>query len=164
MLRSATLQDLPGILAIYNDVIVTSTAIYNDKPVSLNDREAWFQARQAQGYPVFVAYDDTGITGFSSFGDFRAWPCFRTSVEHSVHVRADRRGQGIGGLLLKALFPLATQLDKHVMIAGIDASNEASIRFHERFQFEKVAHMREVGYKFDRWLDLVFMQKFMGEM
>lgn len=162
MLRSATLQDLSGILAIYNDVIATSTAIYCDKPVSLDDREAWFLARQAQGYPILVATDDTGITGYASFGDFRAWPCFRTSVEHSVHVRADRRGKGIGGLLLKSLFPLATQLDKHVMIAGIDASNEASIRFHERFHFEKVAHMREVGYKFDRWLDLIFMQKFMS--
>ena len=151
--------DLPGILAIYNDVIATSTAVYSETPVTLEDRQAWFRARTAQHYPVLVARDDSGVVGYATFGDFRAWPGYRFTVEHSVHVRADRRGHGIGSRLVDALIPRARMLGKHVMIGGIDADNAASIRMHERLGFERTAHMKEVGRKFDRWLDLVFMQR-----
>jgi L-amino acid N-acyltransferase len=158
-IRDAGESDLPGLLAIYNDVIATSTAIYSYQAVSLEDRTQWWRARVGAGYPVLVAVDPSGVLGFSTFGDFRSWPGYRFTVEHSVHVRADRRGHGVGKELVKALFPRAEALGKHVMIAGVDAANEASIRFHERLGFEKTAHLREVGYKFDRWLDLVFLQR-----
>jgi L-amino acid N-acyltransferase len=158
-IRDAGEVDLPGLLAIYNDVIATSTAIYSYVPVTLEDRTQWWRARVAMRYPVLVATDASGVLGFSTFSDFRAWPGYRFTVEHSVHVRADCRGQGIGKELVQALFPRATALDKHVMIAGVDAANHASIRFHERLGFEKSGHLREVGYKFDRWLDLVFLQR-----
>jgi L-amino acid N-acyltransferase len=161
-IRDAGEADLPGLLAIYNDVIATSTAIYSYLPVTLDDRTQWWRARVATGYPVLVAIDASGVLGFSTFGDFRAWPGYRFTVEHSVHVRADCRGQGIGQELVKALFPRARVLDKHVMIAGVDAANHASIRFHERLGFEKTGHLREVGYKFDRWLDLVFLQRWIA--
>jgi phosphinothricin acetyltransferase len=151
--------DLPDILAMYNDVIATSTAVYSELPVTLENRQEWFRARVAQGYPVLVARDDTGVIGYATFGDFRAWPGYRFTVEHSVHIRADRRGQGIGTRLMQALLPRARALGKHVMIGGIDADNAASIRMHERLGFERSAHMKEVGRKFDRWLDLVFMQR-----
>jgi L-amino acid N-acyltransferase len=158
-IRDAVESDLPGLLAIYNDVIATSTAIYSYQSVSLEDRTQWWRARVGQGYPVLVALDESGVLGFSTFGDFRSWPGYRFTVEHSVHVRADRRGHGVGKELVKALFPRAEVLGKHVMIAGVDAANGASIRFHERLGFEKAAHLREVGRKFDRWLDLVFLQR-----
>jgi L-amino acid N-acyltransferase YncA len=161
-IRDAGEADLPGLLAIYNDVIATSTAIYSYLPVTLEDRTQWWRARVATGCPVLVATDASGVLGFSTFGDFRAWPGYRFTVEHSVHVRADCRGQGIGKELVKALFPRASALDKHVMIAGVDAANHASIRFHERLGFEKSGHLREVGYKFDRWLDLVFLQRWIA--
>lgn len=161
-IRDAGESDLPGLLAIYNDVIATSTAIYADLPVTLENRAEWWRARVALGYPVLVAVDDTGVLGFSTFGDFRTWPGYRFTVEHSVHVRSDCRGQGVGRQLVKALFPLAAALGKHVMIAGIDAANDASIRFHERLGFEKTGHLREVGHKFDRWLDLVFLQRWIA--
>jgi phosphinothricin acetyltransferase len=151
--------DVPDILAMYNDVIATSTAVYSELPVTLENRQEWFRARVAQGYPVLVARDDTGVIGYATFGDFRAWPGYRFMVEHSVHIRADRRGQGIGTRLMQALLPRARALGKHVMIGGIDADNAASIRMHERLGFERSAHMKEVGRKFDRWLDLVFMQR-----
>ncbi len=154
----ATEADVPEILAIYNDVIATSTAIYSDIPVTLDDRLAWFRARRALGYPILVARD-SGVVGYASFGDFRAWPGYRFTVEHSVHVRADRRGRGIGSQLVEALLPRAAALGKHVMIGGIDADNAASIRMHERLGFVRTAHMKQVGWKFDRWLDLVFMQR-----
>jgi L-amino acid N-acyltransferase YncA len=159
MIHQATEADLPGILSIYNTVIHSSTAVYADDPVTLEERAAWFATRRAQGYPVLVATDATGVTGFASFGDFRAWPGYRHTVEHSVHVREDRRGQGVGRALVTALVPLAERLCKHVMIAGVDADNATSIAFHESLGFSQVARFREVGRKFDRWLDLVFLQR-----
>jgi phosphinothricin acetyltransferase len=160
-IRDCRRDDLPGLLAIYNDVIATSTAIYSESPSTLDDRTAWWETRVSQHYPVLVASDATGIVGFSSFADFRAWPGYRFTVEHSVHVRADRRGQGIGTILVKALFPIASSLGKHVMIAGIDADNAGSIRMHQRLGFVRVAHFRQVGFKFGRWLDLVFLQRYL---
>jgi len=127
--------------------------------VALDDRRAWFRARQKQRYPILVASDETGVIGFISFGDFRAWPCYLYTVEHSVHVRADRRGRGIGRALLEALIPRAAALGKHVLIAGIDADNVGSLKLHQRLGFNQVAHFTEVGRKFGRWLDLIFMQR-----
>jgi phosphinothricin acetyltransferase len=161
-LRDAAEDDLAGLCAIYNEVIATSTAVYSSVPVTLEDRRQWWRARIAAGYPVLVAVDDSGVLGFATFGDFRAWPGYRFTVEHTVHVRADRRGGGVGTMLLEALFPRAAALGKHMMIAGVDAANMASIRFHERLGFEQAGCLREVGYKFDRWLDLVFMQRRIG--
>jgi phosphinothricin acetyltransferase len=162
-IRDASAADLPGIVAIYNEVIATSTAIYSYEPVTLADRQEWWRVRTAQGYPVLVAADSAAVLGFATFGDFRAWPGYRFTVEHSVHVRADCRGQGVGTRLVKALLPRAAACNKHIMIAGVDAANAASIRFHERLGFTQVGHLREVGYKFDRWLDLVFLQRHVGD-
>src|SRR5712672_3586357 len=116
--RAATKIDLPSILAIYNEVIATSTAVYALDPATLDERCAWFTSRSARGFPVVVAAAPGGdVLGFASFGDWRgAWPGYRYTVEHSVHVRADRRGAGIGRKLVQAVFPYARALDKHVMI------------------------------------------------
>ncbi len=158
-IRPATDADLPAITAIFNAVIATSTAIYADDPFTLDDRRAWFVQRRDAGYPVLVAEDGEGVAGLASFGDFRPWPGFRHTVEHSVHVRADARGRGLGSALVGALFDPARRLGKHVMIAGIDAANAGSIRMHERLGFQRGAVLREVGRKFGRWLDLEFLQK-----
>ncbi len=163
-IRDAVVADLAAITTIYNDVIATSTAVFSDAPVDVEDRRRWFDARKAQTYPVLVAESEFGkVAGFASFGDFRAWPGYRFTVEHTVHVRADQRGRGVGAALVRALLPLAADLGKHVMVAGVDADNTASIRLHERLGFERVGCFREVGFKFDRWLDLVFLQKRLGE-
>jgi len=160
LIRDAAKDDLPQILAIYNDVVATSTAVYADRPATLEERTQWFEARKARSYPVLVAVEGDRVLGFSSFGDWRgAWSGYRHTVEHSVHVRAAGRGRGVGTLLVQALLARAAALGKHVMIAGVDAANAAAIRFHERLGFEKCGHLREVGYKFERWLDLVFLQR-----
>ena len=163
-IRDATEHDLPEMLAIHNDVVATSTAIYRDEPMPLAEYEAWWRARRAQGYPVLIAADDSAVLGYGSFGDFRAWPGYRFTVEHSVHVRADQRGHGIGTELLRTLLDRAAQRGKHVMIAGVDADNAASLRFHARLGFERVAHFREVGFKFGRWLDLIFLQRTLDDL
>ena len=161
--RDADDADVPGILAIYNDVIATSTAVYREEPATLDDRREWFAARRQQGYPILVGVDQSGVIGFASYGDFRSWPGYRFSVEHTVHIRADQRGRGVGTLLMRSLIDRAQQQRKHVMIGGVDADNEASLRFHEQLGFTRVAHLRQVGYKFGRWLDLVFVQRLLDE-
>lgn len=162
-IRDAIESDVSGILAIYNDVIATSTAVYRDDPASLDDRLQWFRSRLDQSHPVLVAVDDSGILGFASYGDFRAWPGYRFSVEHTVHIRADQRGRGVGTLLMRALIQRALEQGKHVMIGGVDADNEASLRFHDRLGFVRAAHLHQVGFKFGRWLDLVFVQRVLGD-
>ena len=162
-IRDAADADLPGLLAIYNDVIATSTAVFMTDPVTLDDRRQWWQARIALGYPVLIATDSSGVTGFATFGDFRSWPGYRHTIEHSVHVRGDRRGQGIGSKLIEALVPRAQARGKHVMVAGVDAANTGSIRLHERLGFERVGHLKQVGCKFGRWLDLVFLQRLLDD-
>jgi phosphinothricin acetyltransferase len=157
-IAAASRRDLPEILAIYNEVIRNSTAVYSEVEFTPERGEAWFGAKVDQGFPFLVARDATGVVGFGSFGDFRAWPCYRYSVEHSVHVRADCRGKGIGRALLLALIECARAMHKHVIIAGIDADNRTSIGLHESLGFQRVGHLREVGHKFGRWLDLVFLQ------
>ena len=159
-IRDAVEADVPAILAIYNDVIATSTAVYREEPVTLEERLAWVRGRQAQGYPVLVAADASGVVGFISCGEFRHSPCYLYSVEHSLHVRADQRRRGVGRALIEALIPRASALGKHVLIGGVDAENTASLRLHESLGFEEVARFREVGRKFGRWLDLVFLQRY----
>lgn len=157
-IRAALEQDLEPILEIYNDVIVNTTAVYDYQPHTLEMRRQWFRIKQAQGFPVFVAEDDGKVVGFSSIGPFRAWAAYKYSVENSVYVAADQRGKGIGKLLIAPLIQASEQLNMHTIIAGIDATNEGSIMLHRSFGFKEVAHFKQVGYKFGRWLDLTFMQ------
>jgi phosphinothricin acetyltransferase len=159
IVRDALEQDVPAILAIFNEVIATSTAVYMDQPTTLEERLGWWRGRVDAGYPVLVSEDGSGIAGFASFGDFRPRPGYRFTVEHSVYVRADRRGRGVGVALMLPLLERAVSLQKHVMVGAVDAENEGSLRFHERLGFERVAHFRQVGFKFGRWLDLVFLQR-----
>ncbi|MDQ0473768.1 GNAT family N-acetyltransferase [Labrys wisconsinensis] len=157
--RPATTADLPAILAIYNDAVASTTAIWNWSPVDLANRQAWFATRTGQGYPVLVADTGAGAEGYASFGDWRAFEGYRHTVEHSVYVAASARGRGHGRALLGALIEEARGLGKHVMLGGIDAANAPSLALHARFGFVETARMPEVGQKFGRWLDLVFMQK-----
>lgn len=157
-IRNAIHNDLPQLLDIYNDIIVHTTAVYDYEPHSLPMREQWFETKKQQGFPVFVAVEGDTIVGFSSIGPFRAWAAYKYSVENSVYVSASARGKGIGKLLIPPLIDAAKTMGMHTIIAGIDAANDASIKLHENFGFKEVAHFREVGWKFERWLDLKFLQ------
>jgi L-amino acid N-acyltransferase YncA len=157
-IREAVENDLSQILVIYNEVIQNTTAVYDYEPHTLEMRQQWFAAKKEQGFPVFVAEENEKILGLSSIGTFRAWAAYKYSVENSVYVAAEARGKGIAKLLIPPLIEAAKNLGMHTVIASIDASNEASLRLHKSFGFEEVAHFKEVGWKFGRWLDLKFLQ------
>jgi L-amino acid N-acyltransferase len=158
-ISAAARAQLPEIRDIYNEVIRNSTAVFSDVEVTLENREAWLEAKGAAGFPVLAAADASGVVGFGTFGEFRTWPGYRYSVEHSLHVRADRRGGGVGRALVLALLEEAARMQKHVMIAGIDAQNVTSIALHEKLGFQVAGELKEVAFKFGRWLDLKFMQR-----
>jgi L-amino acid N-acyltransferase len=158
MIDDARRDDLPEILAIYNEVIRNSTAVYTEVELTQERGRAWFDGKVGNGFPFIVARDASGVLGFGTFGEFRAPPCYQHSVEHSVHVRCDRRGQGVGRALVVELLARAAASSKHIMIAGIDADNAVSIGMHLSLGFRIVGHFHEVGFKFGRWLDLVFLQ------
>ena len=158
----ATLEDAADILAIYNFAAINTTAVWTDGPTDLSSRREWISARQEAGYPVLVAMKGKDVVGFASFGDFRPFPGYRHTVENSVYVDERHHRLGIGRSLLVASIERATKLDKHAMIAGIEAGNAASINLHASLGFAEVGRMPEVGCKFGRWLDLVFMQKLLA--
>jgi L-amino acid N-acyltransferase len=157
-IRPARETDLPEILEIYNHVILHTTAVYQYVPQTLETRRIWYDGKVKDGYPIFVAEDGGRVVGLSTYGPFRPWAAYKYSVENSVYVAADQRGKGIARLLMSPLIDAARAQSYHAIIASIDATNEASLRLHRSFGFEEVAHFREVGYKFGRWLDLKFLE------
>jgi phosphinothricin acetyltransferase len=161
VVRRAVEADLPEILAIYNEAVAHTTAIWNDDPVDLANRRAWVEARWSLGYPVVVAEEAGAVIGYGSFGEFRAFQGYRHTVEDSLYVAEAARRRGVAAALLGALIDEAQASKKHVMLAAITGDNEASIRLHARFGFAEVGRLSEVGTKFGRWLDLVLMQRFL---
>ena len=157
-IRPATESDVPGILEIYNDAILHTTAIYNYVPHTPEMRLAWFRERRQQGFPVLVADIAGVIAGYCSLGHFRAFAAYKYTAESSVYVHNGYRGRGIARALMQLLIEAARAMDLHTIGAGVGASNAASIRLHEQFGFVEVARFKEVGYKFDQWLDLLFLQ------
>lgn len=148
-----------AILDIFNEAIVGSTALFDYKPRTLESMAAWFKAKQSGRFPVIGIEDDSGrLLGFASYGTFRAWPAYKYSVEHSVYVHKDHRGQGLGRQLMIQLIAAARDQDYHVLVGGIEATNAGSIALHESLGFTHAGTIREAGYKFGRWLDLSFYQ------
>jgi L-amino acid N-acyltransferase len=159
-IRPTTHADLPGILEIYNDAVLNTTATYDYEPRTLEHRTQWFEERQREGYPIFVAVNENGrVAGWSALNPFHARFGYRFTAENSVYVAAEARGQGIGKLLLAPLIDGAKSRGLHAIIAAIDAQNEASIRLHAGFGFEQVGHFKQTGFKFGRWLDVVYMER-----
>lgn len=160
--RDAAEADLPAIVDIVNDAIANTTAVWSDEPVDVANRRAWLAERREAGNPVLVAVDGGEVVGFGSYLQFRAWSGYRNAVEHSIYVRSDRRGSGVGSALVEALIAHARADGKQVVIGGIEGKNLASLRLHRRAGFIEVGRMPGIGEKFGRRLDLVFVQKQIG--
>jgi phosphinothricin acetyltransferase len=151
------------ILAIFNDAIANSTALYDYRPRPPESMTGWFEAKTRGRYPIIGIESDSGeLMGFASYGAFRAWPAYKYSVEHSIYVDARFRGQGLGRVLLKEIIAAAERQDYHVMVGGIDAANAVSIKLHESLGFTHSGTVQHAGFKFGRWLDLAFYQKILA--
>lgn len=157
--RPAMLDDLPGILEIYNDAVLHTTATYDYEPRSMEHRVAWFEDHARNNYPVFVAMDSAGrVVGWSSLNRYHDRMGYQFTADNSIYVAADQRGRGIGRLLMAPLIEGARARGLHAILAGIDADNQPSLRLHAQFGFEEVARFKQVGFKFGRWLDVIYME------
>ncbi|HCU0882715.1 TPA: N-acetyltransferase [Staphylococcus aureus] len=158
MIRCAKKEDLNAILAIYNDAIINTTAVYTYKPQTIDERIAWFETKQRNHEPIFVFEENGSVLGFATFGSFRPWPAYQYTIEHSIYVDASARGKGIASQLLQRLIVEAKAKGYRTLVAGIDASNEASIKLHQKFAFNHAGTLTNVGFKFNQWLDLAFYE------
>ncbi|MCE9631460.1 MAG: GNAT family N-acetyltransferase [Planctomycetia bacterium] len=154
-----TAAHLPAIQTIYNDAILRTTALYEYAPRSEEVMREWFDQRQRDGIPVLgVEWEPGVLAGFATWGPFRPRAAYKYSAEHSIYVDERFRGEGIGKQLLKAIIVEAGKSDLHMLIAGIDATNVASVALHSSLGFRCCGTVREAGFKFGRWLDLEFWQ------
>lgn len=167
LVRDATTADLPAITRLFNVLIPTTTVGWRDDQASAEEMAAWFADRVAAGHPVLVATaegdGDGAVLGYTCWSTFRSWPGYRQTAELTIHVDGAVHGRGVGRRLMDALVERARTAGIHVLVAAISAENVASIAFHQRLGFTEVGRMPEVGRKFDRWLDLVLMQRIVDE-
>ncbi|TFB22855.1 N-acetyltransferase family protein [Filobacillus milosensis] len=158
MIRQATDNDIKAILEIYNEAILKTTAVYDYKPFTYENRKEWFEAKQEAKLPIIV-YEDSGeVVGFATYGPFRPRPAYQYTVEHSVYVKKKSSGKGIGATLLEEIIEYAKNAKYKTMIGVIDAANEGSIKLHEKLGFDHAGTIKNSGYKFNQWLDIAIYQ------
>ena len=158
-IRPYQIEDTLAILDIINHNILNSTALYDYKPRTLENQIAIFEEKLKKGFPIIVAVDNETLVGFGYYSEFRFREAYKFTVEHSVYAHPNHIGKGIGKLILENLINLAKLQKLHTMIGVIDAENQSSIEFHKKFGFEIAGTIKDSGFKFDRWLHSVFMQK-----
>ena len=156
-LRPATEADLVAINDIYNHYVLHSTCTYQEEPETLDARRQWFH-RHGEKHPVIVAEVDGQLVGWGSLSAYHARSAYRRTVENSVYIHHQYHRRGIGSLLLQELINRARNLGHHAIIAGADTEQTASIALHRRFHFQEVGCMRQVGFKFGRWLDVIYLE------
>lgn len=152
------MEDLEVVNEIYNDAIENTTALYKYSPETLEQRVEWFLVKEKNNDPSFVYEENGEVAGFVTYSQFRPYPAYKYTVEHSVYVHKDHYRKGIGSKLMKHLIAEAVKREVKTMIACIDASNEGSILSHKKLGFYYTGEIKNAGYKFGRWLDIVFYQ------
>lgn len=162
-IRNAMMGDLPSILKIVNYEIEHTTSIYDYEKRSLRDQTDWFKNKISEKMPVILAEENGIVLGFGTFGIFRPWDGYQFSIEHSICLDKNSRGKGTGKIIMRELIDLAKKKGFHTMLAGVDANNTKSIQFHSNFGFKEVGRFNQIGYKFGKWLDLIFMQLFLQD-
>jgi L-amino acid N-acyltransferase YncA len=157
-IRLARTEDLPAINSIYNHYVLESTCTYQETPEPMAARLAWFD-RHGPGHPITVAELDGQVVGWGSLSPYHSRSAYRHTVENSVYVDWRRLRHGLGGAILGDLIVRAGALGHRTIVALIDESQQASVALHERHGFERVGTLKDVGYKFNRWLNVVYMQR-----
>ena len=163
VIRDATEDDMVDVRDILNDVIRNTLFVYQEQEVTTESRIAVLRDRRTNGFPFFVAEIDNEVVGYATYGPFRAFFGYRYTVEHSVYIRSDQRGKGIGKLLLEKLIEVGTSTKLHLMVACIDSNNLNSIELHKKYGFVETGRMSEAGRKNNQWLTLVIMQRVLSE-
>ena len=158
-IRPYQIEDAPILLEIINYNILNATALYDYEPRTLENQVAILEEKLSKGFPVIVATENQMVVGFGYYSEFRLREAYKFTVEHSVYAHPNHLGKGIGKSILENLILLAKAQKLHTMIGVIDAENQSSIEFHKKFGFEIVGTIKESGFKFNRWLHSVFMQK-----
>lgn len=158
MIREAREDDLMDILEIYNEAILNTTSVYDYKAHSIYDRKQWYEKKKQDVYPVLVFEENNKVIGFGTFGPFRAWPAYKYTIEHSVYVHSRHRNKGIGTALVKEIVRIANEREFATLVAGIDESNEKSIKMHQKLGFKYSGTISKAGFKFGKWLNLAFYQ------
>ena len=147
------------ILFIFNDAILHSTALYDYEPRTPKMIDDWFATKQKGNYPVIgLINDNNQLLGFGTYGIFRERPAYKYTVEHSLYIHPEHRGKGYGKVLLQEIINAAISQDYHCLVAVIDAENDISKKLHIQFGFKACGNLKEVGFKFGRWLNLDFFQ------
>ena len=158
LLRPATPDDLPAINAIYNYYVTCSTCTYQLEEETAAARQAWFAHHGAE-HPVMVAEREGAVVGWGSLSRYHPRAAFCHTVENSVYVRHDQHHCGIGSRLLEDLIARAATCGHHAIMAGVDSAQAGSLALHARHGFVEVGRLREVGFKFGRWLDMVYLER-----
>ncbi|MDQ7093579.1 N-acetyltransferase family protein [Desulfosporosinus sp. PR] len=158
MIREAIEKDLKDILEIYNDAILNTTSVYDYKAHTLDDRIQWYEKKKQDGYPLLVFEKREKVVAFATFGPFRAWPAYKYTIEHSVYVHKNHRKEGIATKLIREIIKIANEREYATLVAGIDATNESSLKMHEKMGFKPSGVIKKAGFKFAKWLDLAFYQ------
>lgn len=158
LIRSYRESDAPEILEIINDSILNTTHNYDYEPKNLEEVTKIFEEKIRDGYPILIGELNAAVVGYATFGRFRAKPGYDKTIEHSIYLNKKAQSKGLGTEMMRQLIEIATEKGFHVMIAGMDSENSGSYQFHERLGFKEVACFSEVGFKFGKWLNLVFMQ------
>jgi phosphinothricin acetyltransferase len=162
-IRAATIADVPDIQAIYAHHVLHGTGTFEEEPPSVEEMQARFRKVVDRGHVWLVATDATGVLGYGYYAPFRERSAYRFTVEDSIYVREDVRGQGVGKQLVIKLIELATAAGLRQMIAVIgDSENVGSIGVHSSLGFHMIGTMKSAGIKFGRWLDVVTMQRPLG--
>ena len=158
ILRPATAQDVPAMVAIYNQSVAVNTASWDTEPQTVPERRAWFEERSVAGQAILIAEVAGRVVGWASWGPFRDKAGYRMTREDTLYVDESARGLGVGRLLLGGLVSTAREAGVHVLIAAVSHENDVSIALHEKLGFVEVGRLPQAGAKFGRWLDLVLLQ------
>lgn len=158
MIRPMTLQDIEKVLEIFNDAIINTTAAYHTEPQTLEEKIQWFNDKQEANDPMFVYEENGEVIGFVTYSRFRPYEGYKYSMEHSIYVDNNHHGKGIGKQLLQKIIEEAKNRGVKTLIAVIDSKNIGSIKMHEKFGFYFAGKLKNVGFKFGKWLDIVYYQ------